>query len=101
VSTIDNITVILGPPAAQDDKDRLEAEAEAVGNSVDDAYVSRIAGIVDELTRRAAGSPSDLDGFFSEMIGPDVALRSAPRRQRISRKRASVTRPSWSSRRTS
>jgi len=76
MSAIDNITVILGPPAAQDEKDRLEAEARAAGNSIDDTYVSRIAGIIDELTRRTADSPSDLDRFFSELLGRDVTLRA-------------------------
>lgn len=76
MNTIDNITVILGPPAAQDEKDRLEAEAKASGDSLDDTYVSRIAGIVDELSRRTDGSPSDLDRFFSELIGRNVTLRS-------------------------
>ncbi|MBT8440870.1 MAG: hypothetical protein KJO76_00680, partial [Gammaproteobacteria bacterium] len=66
MSTIDNITIILGPPAAQDEKDRLAADAEAAGNSVDDTYVSHVADIVAELIRRDDGSPSDLDRFLSE-----------------------------------
>ncbi|MFW2404830.1 MAG: hypothetical protein ACN4GT_08685 [Gammaproteobacteria bacterium] len=75
MSTIDNITVILGPPASQEQKDRLEAEAVAAGSSLDDTYVSRIAGIVEELTRRTDDAPSDLEKFFSELMGEDVTLR--------------------------
>ena len=75
MSTIDNITVILGPPASQDQKAQLEAEAAAAGNSLDDTYVSRIAGIVAELTERPGDTPSDLDRFFSELIGEEVTLR--------------------------
>ncbi len=76
MSTIDNITVVLGPPAAQDEKDRLEAEARAAGHSIDDAYVSRIAGIVEYLTHSIDDSPSDLDRFFSELLDRDVTLRA-------------------------
>jgi hypothetical protein len=74
VSNIDNITVILGLPASQDEKNRLEAEAEAAGATVDDTYVGRIADIVEELTARTHSTPSDLDKYFSELIGRDVRL---------------------------
>lgn len=75
MSSIDNITVILGLPAAQDEKDRLEAEAEAAGATVDDTYVARISDIVAELTAQTDDTPSDLEKFFSELIGRDVRLR--------------------------
>ncbi|MFQ5635259.1 MAG: hypothetical protein ACE5G3_08005 [Gammaproteobacteria bacterium] len=74
MNRIDNITVILGPPASHNEKERLAAEAEAAGASVDDIYVARIAGIVDELTARASDEPSVLDRFFSELMGRPVRL---------------------------
>lgn len=74
MSSIDNITVILGLPASQPEKDRLEAEAEAAGATVDDTYVARIADIVAELTTQTDDSPSDLEKYFSELIGRDVRL---------------------------
>ncbi len=75
MSSIDNITVILGLPAAQDEKNRLEAEAEAAGATVDDTYIARIPDIVAELTAPSDGAPSDLEKFFSELIGREVRLR--------------------------
>lgn len=74
MSSIDNITVVLGPPAAKNEKDRLAAEAESAGATVDDTYVARIADIVDELTTRPNEQPSDLDRFFSELMGLPVRL---------------------------
>jgi hypothetical protein len=74
MSRIDNITVILGPPAGQDEKDRLAAEAAAVGATVDDTYVARIAGIVAELTARCDDEPSELDRIFSDLLGGTVRL---------------------------
>jgi hypothetical protein len=75
MSLIDNITVVLGPPASRDEKERLEQEAEAAGESVDGIYISRIAGIVAELTARTDGTPSDLDRFLSELMDEPVRLR--------------------------
>lgn len=74
MNTIDNITVILGPPADQNEKDRLAEEADAAGATIDDTYVARIAGIVADLTERADGAASDLDRFFSELMGRPVTL---------------------------
>ena len=74
MSNIDNITIILGPPASQDEKDRLATEADSAGASVDDTWVARIAGIVSELTARVHGEPSDMDRFFSELMGQPVQL---------------------------
>lgn len=74
MSHIDNITVVLGPPAEQAEKDRLAAEAEASGATVDDAYVARIAGIVDQLTARPEENPSDLERFFTELMERPVRL---------------------------
>lgn len=72
MSKIDNITVILGPPASQDEKSRLEADAETLGESLDDTYIARIPNIVDELTDNAEGQQNDLDRFFSELMGRAV-----------------------------
>ena len=74
MSNIDNITIVLGPPAAQDEKDRLAAEAESAGASIDDTYVARVADIVGELTARPNEEASDLDRFFSELMGLPVRL---------------------------
>lgn len=74
MSTIDNITVILGPPAAAEDKAQLELEAEAAGASIDDTYVDRIAELVGELATAAGGAPSDLDRYFSELMGCEVRV---------------------------
>ena len=51
MSTIDNITVILGPPAA----------------------LENVAELVDELTNGSA----DLEQFFSELVGQPVRLKAA------------------------
>lgn len=74
MSTIDNITVILGPPAAAADKEHLEREAAAAGASVDDTYIGRIAAIVGDLTAAPDGAPSDLDRYFSELMGREVRV---------------------------
>lgn len=74
MSTIDNITVILGPPASADEKARIAREAKAAGTSEDDTYISRIADIVQALTIGADDSPSDLDRFFSELTGRDARV---------------------------
>lgn len=74
MSTIDNITVILGPPALQTEKERLEAEAAASGESLDDTYVRRIARIANDLTARIDDKPSDLETCFAELIGRPVSI---------------------------
>jgi hypothetical protein len=75
MSTIDNITVILGPPAAAADKAQLEREAATAGASVDDTYVGRIASIVGDLSATADGAPSDLDRYFSELMDREVRVK--------------------------
>lgn len=74
MSHIDSITVILGPPALQEDKDKLAALAEESGKSVQDVYIERIDSIVEELGKREAGQPSELDRFFSQLLGCAVSV---------------------------
>ncbi len=74
MSYIDSITVILGPPALQEEKDKLEVLAEESGKSVQDVYIERIDSIVDELSERDAGQLSELDRVFSEVLGCPVSV---------------------------
>jgi hypothetical protein len=74
MSTIDNITVILGPPAEAADKVQLERDAAAAGASVDDTYIGRVAAFVGELSATANGAPSDLDRYFSELMDREVRV---------------------------
>ena len=75
MSVIDNITIILGPPASAAEKTRLAEEAEANGASFDDTYIARIAGIVAELTTRTDGNPSEIETFFCELLERPVQLQ--------------------------
>ena len=77
MSKVDSITVILGPPAEQDKKDELGALAEASGESVQDAYIGRIAGIVNDLTGRPDGGVSHLDKMLSALLGQEVVVDEA------------------------
>ena len=73
MNTIDHITVILGPPASPEGRAKLAADAETLGESIDEAYIARIPDIVAELTSTNDGEePSDLDRFLSELMGLEV-----------------------------
>lgn len=74
MSHIDTITVILGPPARQEEEDKLAVQAEKSGKSVQDEYIERISDIVGALDGRVAGQPSELDSIFSQLLGCAVSV---------------------------
>lgn len=74
MSYIDYITIILGPPALQQEKDKLAALAEEAGKSVQDVYIERIDNMVEKLGGRIAGHVSELDRIFSQLLGCVVSV---------------------------
>lgn len=72
---IDQIIVILGPPQSQSEKDRLAGTAEKTNKTLEDVYVERVPGIVENLDSRDAGGSSNLDRLFSEILGSRVSVR--------------------------
>ena len=77
MSIIDNITVILGPPAAHEEQERLQRQAEASGETLDDTYIKGIADIVSELTARSGDGMNELERCLSELLELPVRLKSA------------------------
>jgi hypothetical protein len=71
---IDSITVILGPPALREEKDKLAELAQASGKSVQDVYIERVDSIVEDLAGRGPGQPSQLDRVFSQLLECTVSV---------------------------
>ncbi|MDH3509279.1 MAG: hypothetical protein OER85_00320 [Gammaproteobacteria bacterium] len=76
MSQIDQIIAILGPPQSQGEKDRLAGLAEKTNKTLEEIYVERVPGIVENLDSRDGSGPSNLDRLFSEILGYRVSVRN-------------------------
>jgi hypothetical protein len=69
MSQIDQIIAILGPPQSQGEKNRLDGLAKKTKKTLEEIYVERVPGIVENLDSRDGSGPSNLDRLFSEILG--------------------------------
>jgi len=76
VSAIDNIIVLLGPPASKSDQDRIAKHAQARQQTCEDAQVEQLPALVDPLAEREPSRPSELETIFSELLERPVTLQS-------------------------
>lgn len=76
VSAIDNIIVLLGPPASQSDKDLIAKLAHQSQQTYEDAQIERLPALVDPLASREPPRPSELEAIFSTLLEQPVTLQS-------------------------
>jgi len=76
MSHIDQIIVILGPPQSRQEQTRLTRLSEETNKTLEVLYIERLPAIVDGLAQRDISGSSNLDQFFSEILGSNVLVRN-------------------------
>ena len=76
MSHIDYIMAILGPPQSQDEKDEFAELAEKSHKTLEQVYIERVPDLIEKLDHRDVSGSSNLDRFFSEILGASVLVRN-------------------------
>jgi hypothetical protein len=76
MSRIDQIIVILGPPQSQEEQHRCAELAEKTNKTLEEIYIERLPSAVENLDNRDGGGSSNLDQFFSQILGCGILVRN-------------------------
>ncbi len=76
MGAIDYITVVIGPPEAQEEKDKFSALAEESGRSIEEVYIELAPQLMEKFGERKAGGQSVWDQLFSGALGQPVSIDS-------------------------
>ncbi len=78
MGAIDFITVVVGPPESDQEKNRLSAVANKSGITFEALYIEQAPQRMEKFGHREAGAPSTWDSLFSAALGLTTSI-DAPR----------------------
>lgn len=76
MGAIDFITVVVGPPESEKEKDQISATADQSGIGFEELYIEQAPQRLEKFGLRKEGAPSTWDCLFSTALGLTVSIDS-------------------------